>query len=501
MANDNGNPRARAPRTVKINRFQIALNVLVQVVVLFAILVMVNYLAFNHFKRWDKSRSHKYALSEKTIHVLATLKKPVKITVFFASGSDIYGDLTNLLKEYQYASNRKVEVETVDPYRNFSRARELQAKYKFGATENIVILDYDGRVKFVNANDMAEYDDSGAMYGQPQVLKAFKGEESVTGALREVTEDKQNKLYAVTGQSERDINSEDFKAIKTYIERENVKVESINLDNDSAVRQDAKILLILGPRYDFSEREIKLLSDFWEKKGRLFVLLDPDASTPHLDAFLSGLGVKPENDRILRTMNMMGATALVKDVVGKFASGSPITKRLAGVNGYFLGATQSLTLDQPRVQAAGIRLQPLSQSAEGYWGETDYNIHNGDEAPYFDSRKDFAPPLVIAASVEKGAVDDAHIQVDSSRMVVAGNADFISDTALSEANANLDFTISTLDWLLDREELIGIEPKVNQTFTLNLTEDQTGRIGLFVLVIIPGAVGIFGFGLWWKRRR
>jgi hypothetical protein len=55
MANDNGNPQGRAPRTIKINRFQIALNVLVQVVVFFAILLMVNYLAFNHFSAGTKA--------------------------------------------------------------------------------------------------------------------------------------------------------------------------------------------------------------------------------------------------------------------------------------------------------------------------------------------------------------------------------------------------------------------------------------------------------------
>jgi len=45
----------------------------------------------------------------------------------------------------------------------------LQTKYKFGANENIVILDIDGKSKFVNAADMAEFempDQMSMMMGQ-----------------------------------------------------------------------------------------------------------------------------------------------------------------------------------------------------------------------------------------------------------------------------------------------------------------------------------------------
>ena len=493
------NPSQRGPKTVKIKRFQIGVNVLIQLVTLFLIIVMVNYIAFNHYKRWDYTRNRKYSLSEKTRRVLANLQKPVKAVVFFSSGSDIYGDLDSLLKEYQYASNKKLDVEVIDPFRNFTRARELQAKYKFGANENLVILDCDGRTKFINAVDMADYDTSGEMYGQPPQLKAFKGEQVLTSALLEISEDRQSRLYAVTGQGERDITSDDYKGIYTFIQRENIKVEPLNLQNVDAVPQDANALIVVGPRYDFSEREIKLLRVYWEKKGRLFILLDPNVPTERLTAFLNDQGVKPNDDRILRTVKVGPMTGLLRDVTGKFLEGSPITKRLKDINGLFMGATQSLTLDQQRAQLANVRLEPLVQATEGYWGETKYNIQEGDDV-YFDPKRDHGQPLYMAAAVEKGALNDAHVQVDSSRMIVAGNCDFISDATLSEANANLDFTLGSVDWLLDREQLIGIAPKVKRTFSLNLTDAQVSNIAMLTMGVIPGIVAVFGFALWWKRR-
>src|SRR5215210_2600792 len=185
MATELNEPNA--PKVFKIKRFTIGINVLVQFIIVIFILGMINYLAFNHYKRWDYSRDKKYALSDQTKRLVRSLKKPVKAVVFFSPTAfspdvQIYPDVENLLKEYQYASKKKVEVEFVNPARDFARARDLQAKYKFGRNENIVILDYDNRNKVVNASNMAEFDQGNVMYGQPPQLKAFKGEQAITSA-------------------------------------------------------------------------------------------------------------------------------------------------------------------------------------------------------------------------------------------------------------------------------------------------------------------------------
>src|ERR1700722_2059301 len=162
------------PKIFRIKRLQIGANILIQVFTLCVIIGAVNYLGFSHYRRWDFSRTHRYALSDQTRRVLKTLQKPLNIIVFFSTDTDITEDVESLLKEYQYASRKKVDVEIVDPYRNLTRARELQAKYKFGKDENILILDYDGRNKFINAADLADYDAS-VDPSQPARVRAFKG--------------------------------------------------------------------------------------------------------------------------------------------------------------------------------------------------------------------------------------------------------------------------------------------------------------------------------------
>ena len=494
-------------KTLKIKRVQIGLNVIVQIAVMIFIVGMVNYFSFHHFKRFDQTRDQKYVLSEQTKQVLIGLKKPVKAFVFFSSGSEVFGDVVTLLREYEYAAKAQFQTEVVDPYRNLTRARTLQDKYKFGANENIVILDYEGKSKFVNAADMAEMDASGIMSGQAPTVKAFKGEQAMTSALLELTEEKQSKVYVLGGHGEPELvgtspavaapNPETLKALATFIERQNIKAETLKLADVEKVPDDARALMIIAPKYDFSEREMKLLKDYWDRKGRLFVSLDTTHPLARLTEFFVDNGIRPQDDRVLRLVTLAGATGILREVSAVIKPGHPITKRLAGVDMQFMGQTQSIYLDTQRAQPLGINLTSLIEAGPGYHGETDNS--GGEGAPvYFDTKKDHAPPLALAVSVEKGALSDKRVSVDTSRMVVVGNGDFLRDSALTESG--LDFTLAGINWLLNREDLIAVAPKERKAFTLNLSDEKMAQILLAVVFGIPGLVAVCGFFAWWQRR-
>src|SRR2546422_5409664 len=113
----------------KIQRLQIGLNLLVQLILIFFLVSAVNWIGFRHYKRWDFSRDQKFALSDKTKRFLDSIKGKVRITVFFAN-TPITTDVQNLLTEYQYAAKGKIDVENIDPERNLSRAKEIFDKYK-----------------------------------------------------------------------------------------------------------------------------------------------------------------------------------------------------------------------------------------------------------------------------------------------------------------------------------------------------------------------------------
>ena len=463
---------------------------------------MINSIAFKHYKRWDFSRDQKYALSDKTKRFLDTIKGKVRITVFFAPNTPISADVQNLLTEYQYAGKGKIDIENIDPERNFSRAKEMFEKYKIVSEESLLVIDYDGKNKTVKASEMAEIDQSGAAFGEAPRVAGFKGEQAITSAMMDLVEGKKNTLGYVIGHKEPPISANStISVLKTFIENENIKFQELNLFDVGAIPSDLKAVMIVGPQYDFSDREMKLLRDFWDKQGRILLLLDPAAKTPKLNAFLNELGVKVNDDRLMVFLRTgIQELALTRDVQAHFLGDSPVTKRLADARALFFGGTSSLTLEPDRVRAANIRLQPLIQAEKSYFAETDYN--SNDQAKYqADATKNATgPPITIGVSIEKGGSADERVQVNSSRMVVVSNATFIQDNALTQDQQALDFISGSVNWLLSREQLIGIAPKVPKTLTFTLTEDSLRNLRWLILVLIPLVPGLIGAFAWWQRR-
>ncbi|MEO6969585.1 MAG: GldG family protein [Chthoniobacterales bacterium] len=490
-----------AAKPKKIHRFQIGLNVIVQVLIIIVLAAMVNYLGFEHYRRWDFSRDKKYALSDKTKHFLDSIKGKVRITVFFGAQNPITGDVQNLLTEYQYASRGKIDVEYVDPERNLTRAKELFDKYKVVTDESVLIVDYEGRNKTVKASEMADMDQGNPMFGEPPKVTAFKGEQAITSALIDVVEGKKNTVGWVVGHKEPTLGEgSPVSVLKTFIENENINLQELNLFEVPAIPTDLKAIVIAGPQYDFSDREMKLLRDFWNKDGRILLLLDPAAKTPKLLAFLNELGVKEDDDRLMAMVKTgIEEVARVRDVVAHFMPDNPVTKRLANVRAPFFGPTSSLTLEPQRVAAANIHLAPLVQPEKGYWGETDYNT-TVEALLEFDPARDHGDPLTIAASVEKGGSADERVQINSARLVVVSNSTFIQDNALTQDQQGLDFVSASINWLLSREQMIGIAPKIPQTLTFSLDEKALSSLRWIILILMPLVPAILGLLVWWRRR-
>ncbi len=487
-----------APR--KIGRLRIGVNVLIQIVLVVLLAAMINGLAFRHYKRWDFSRDQKYALSDKTKRFLDSIKGKVRITMFFGPNTPITADVQNLLTEYQYASKGKIDVENVDPERNLSRAKELFEKYKVVSDQSLVVLEYEGRSKTVKASEMADIDQSGMAFGEGPRVAAFKGEQAITSAMMDLVEGKKNILGYVTGHKEAPLNGQSpISILKTFIENENVDFQELNLFNVGEIPAKMKAILIAGPQYDFSDREMKMVRDFWNKQGRILLLVDPSAKTPRLDAFLNTVGVKVNDDRLMAFLRTgIQELALTRDVQAHFLD-TPITHRLAGARMLLFGGTSTLTLESNRVRPANIRIEPLLQAEKGYFAETDYNSQ--DQAKLqADATKAGNAPLTIAASIEKGGSADQRVNVNSSRLVVVDNATFIQDNAITQDQQALDFVSASIDWLLSREQLIGIAPKVPKPLTFSLTEDALSNIRLIILVLIPLIPALIGTVVWWQRR-
>lgn len=496
-----------APKVVKIGRFQFTLNVVLQAVIFVAIVAMINVISRDRFVRADWSRNHKFTLSTPTKALLAGLDKPVQVIVCAGiagrgQNAEVESDAQELLREYSNASKGRLTVEMVNLGANFTRGRELQTKYKFGESESVIIIDYDGRNKFVYSQDLAEYepmDQMAMMQRRPPQMINFKGEQVITSALLELIENKQNTVYLATGHKEYDLTSAELGLFREELERQNIKLASLTLANLQAVPEDAKAVAIIGPRFDYSERDLKLLSDYWDKKGRLLVCVGPSAGkTPNLDGWLADRGVQPQQDLVINVQSLGGLLAQVP-LVGILAQASAVTKEIEGAGLEVFGYMQSLKLDRTKERTEQLQIRSVMASDPTFWGEVDYTGGKKD-TPVFDPKRDHPGPLDLGAVVEKGASQDPNVKLETARLVVFGGGDFLTDRGFQMAPVGSVLLVNTFNYLLSREALVGIPPKAKERATYSLSEDQLAQIARAVCLYIPLSIGILGlFHLWWRN--
>ena len=501
----------KAASSLHSQRVRTAVNVAVQLALAALIVLLLNYLSFSRFARWDLSRNSKYALSGVTRKFLGSLKKEVRIYVFFSStatkspGAELYNDVENLLKEYDYAGKRHVRVETVDPYRDITRARELQEKFRFGSNDNIIILDCDGRQKTIRAVDLADYGSS-EMFDDNRApeIKSFKGEQVVTSALIELIQDKTPKLAMIVGHRELSLaDSASLKRFRELLEGEHLQLEEMSLSGLEKIPTDYAAVILAGPEYDLSTQEIGLLRRYWNEDGRLFVLLNGRARTPALDTFLNELGLHVDDDLIVtRVQTGIQEESVTLDVYAQILGSASFLKSLNQVPGYFPGGSRSIGIDEQRLKQLGVRASKmLAPAVPNYWGEKDDFLHSNAN-PTFHEGIDLSPPLFLGWALERGSIEDQRVQVrSSSRLVLIGNVDFMRDESLTRAAPDVDFLLLCVNWLTDREQLLAIAPKAPHPYMLDLAPIQMERILFLTVIGIPLLVAILGTAVWAVRRQ
>lgn len=479
-----------------IRRGRIGTNVFVQLLLAIVLFGAVNYLSFRHYRRWDMTIAHEYTLSQTTTNFLSSLPQNAKLVVAFVRNSEIADDVRVLVEEYKRNANGRITVEFVDPARSPDKAEALKNTYKFSLERNTLIVDIEGRTRFLAETDLATFGEQGP---EKRRILNFHGEDALTSALIQLSEADPSHLYLIAGKGLLPATEGGRDASQVLLDlakKQNIDLRGLTLGDIDAVPADADGLVLIRPQQDLTEREIGLLRNYWQSSRGAFLLLrDPTQNTPRLDAFITGYGVRPRPDRVLFSENTPTGPSVVFRVTNTFNDGSPIVAPLLGTTTEFTGQSSSLALGENKesIQDNAIEIIPLTVASPRYWGETSY--FQTLPAP---GDGDTLPPVYTAASIERGAVSDARIRIDSSRMVVVANPTLLDPETLT--SSNIDIASNAINWLLSRESLIGIPPKQKQLYRINIPAAERSRVFWIIAVILPATVLSFGFFIWSTRR-
>src|SRR5262245_43377528 len=134
------------PRFSLFSKWGIGFNVGLVILIVFLVVVMLNYVSRDYFVRWHLSTRTKYPLHPRTTTFLASLTNNVKVILFYDHNEPLYSTVAELLNEYKL-TNPKVRLQIVDYLRDPGAAQKIKTDYKLTATtdKDLVIFDCDGR--------------------------------------------------------------------------------------------------------------------------------------------------------------------------------------------------------------------------------------------------------------------------------------------------------------------------------------------------------------------
>ncbi|MFW6067717.1 MAG: GldG family protein [Myxococcota bacterium] len=467
---------------------------------------MVNYLAYRHYERWDWTEAQQFSLSDRTKKVLAELSQPVEIHLFLSQFERSFQDVRELLQRYRAESNR-IQVHYVDPDQRPAEYSALLRKFGVRAAQletGEVMADVAAVVSSgdehwrIKRNDLVSLDFDPA--GDPNEAKVdVKTEQAITGGILQVVQGEATKVCTTEGHGEWSAEGSGERslwALEEELRRSNVEMETISTRGRERVPKECDAVLVIGPTRAFGEDEAGLLEDYVRSGGGVMLTLDPvfeheRVQASGLESMARDFGIRIDPAVVLeldpsRLLSPSPMEAFVVTDYGDHETTQP-----------FAGAPTVVHVARSVRAIEGEGATDLLRASAQAFGETDVAAIGPDQ-DLEAGPDDIAGPLALAAAYE---AEESSEEGRRGRLLVVGDSDLLQSDFLTQAQfVNADLVSAWVGWLTERKALISIAPRKIEAAPMLMTEEDLTALMFRVLVLIPAAVLLLGFAVWWSRR-
>jgi ABC-type uncharacterized transport system involved in gliding motility auxiliary subunit len=452
---------------MKARQTKFTLYTIVYVLIVVVAVGVVNYLANRFNKSFDATSAKKFTLSDQTMKIARNLQQPVTITYWDKATS--FKGAQDLLDRYKNLSP-KIDVQYVDVDKKYTQAKAAGIK-SYGT------ITVDVANKHQEAKSLTEEEVTGAM------VRAMKGGERMAcftlGSGEHSLDDSQR-----TG----------FSSLKTLIEKNNYKTQTIKLLEKPEIPKECTLVVVAGPRRDYVQPVVDALKTYVENGGRAIFMLDPplkfareeiDDNQALLNV-LAGWGVTVEKDLVLDTsgVGQLFGVGPEMPLVTSYESHAIVRDMKDTPTGFPIARSLDVkTGDKTTVEK-------LFSTTDNSFATM--NLASPEIKP---DKTDKKGPLVLGAAGTYNSGKEG----GNGRFVVVGNSEWVSNRALG-FNGNRDLVLNMVNWLSSDEDLISIRPKEPEDRRLTMTARQMSMVFYASVVMIPLLCVVAGIGVWWKRR-
>ena len=437
-----------------------------------AAIVALNLVPIPATARVDLTASGRYTLSKASKEVLRNVKQKAVVTAFAPEGTAQARDAAVLLAQFRRA-NHNIHTRVLD----FAKAQ--------------------GEALRLDAQDDGEV---AVELGDRKEVVAPLIEQLVTSALQRLSRPKPQRLCALAGNGERELDSQlpqGFERARETVERNGIDTRRLDLTVATAIPAECTILALLAPTAALLPNEIQLINDYMANNGRMLVLSEPGG--PNLDAIITRWGL-----RLLPGIVFDPERALAGDptsvLVNDFPTESPVSK---GVDGAALVTAGGITTAAS--EDTGLTVSRVMESSPHSWLELN---PAATPATYEPDKGDRGGPVVLAGAADRSEVKangetrlpSGGPSIARTRLLAFTDADWASNAVIDRL-ANARLLANGLNWLAGEEDLVavgGVDPDLRR---LDLTPSQRRLMGIGSIGATPAVVLLVGAGVWLRRRR
>ncbi|MDO8686254.1 MAG: GldG family protein [Clostridiales bacterium] len=462
-------------------------NSFILIAVVIALAVVLNLLVGMTGLQLDLSPEKLFSIGDVTKKIVSGMTKDVVIYGLFddgtiTSGSE-YSEVTQLLD--QYKKYPKVTIVYVDPDKNPGIIKELDPDNLKELAKNDFVVKSGNKMKKLSYYDIfqTEFDQQSF----EQYKTGSNAEQAFTGAIKYVTADKTPVIYFTEGHDENKLES-DYTTVKSYLERNNYDVKTINLLSLEKIPEDTEILVVASPKKDISVDERDKIEAYFKTGGKALLMFDSLETGALLTEF----------QKLLLTYNL----ALNNDMVRE----NDANRHVPNVDTDLVPIVLNNSINSALDPSNFVMIMPKSRSIQILKNVKEYItttslMETSNQAvgePIITAGGNTGNgPLTLAAAVEyKGGSKPV-------KLLVMGNGSFMTDDAINTYQQysinGLYFFINSLSWLQDKQEETLIAPKLYNNPQISITAAQATITGLSLVIVLP--LVILGAGLFVFLRR
>lgn len=465
-------------RKFKMGGFQTLMIAIVVIVV-----VVLNLLVGKMNITVDLSSDKIYTLTDDTKNLVSGLSDDITIYYMVQDGNEATA-IEKVLDEYARLSHIKVEKKDPVVYPNFSKT---YTEDDISDNDVIVVNEAKDVSRHVAYSDMLVQSVDYSTYSQTNSLDA---EGQITAAIESITSTSTKKIYTTSGHGETDLDSE-FTNILT---KSNMTTDTIATSKADKIPDDCDILIINGPKYDFSDDEYKILYKYLQNGGKGMFFLNPLAEEqPNYKKLLSEYGVDAVDGYVVDSDQCFSSN--YPTYLAPTIEDHDITKDVSENTVIEVNAVGMTTQSNVR---STLTVEPLLKTSAAAFSRVD-----NKETSIEKVSSDINGPFNVAVAITDQISDSTDSEEKATKIAVYGSY-FFADKSFTSSNqfGNRTMILNTLSWLSGSEtSTLAIPTRSLDVQTVSIDSGDRVFWTSFLVILIPIALIGAGFFIWYRRRK